>query len=279
MTRFAPECQSTEAQGFGRDTFNHGWGMRVLLTNDDGIQAVGLRAMYAALHKAGHEVVCVAPMTEMSAVGHALTFASPLRIKRFAENGFRGVGVNGTPVDCVKLALGAILDSPPDMVVSGINSGANVGVDIMYSGTVSAATEGAIMDLPSLAVSHDDFNPSDLSDQAAYAAAFIERLDWPGLPKGLVLNLNFPNLPLAAAKDLTVCRHTRTSYSDWYEQRTDPRGREYYWLCGELPMDKVSAGTDKDLLSKGHITLTPLRFNFNDTEALEGLRRIFPDTP
>ncbi|MDK2956056.1 MAG: 5/3-nucleotidase [Desulfovibrionales bacterium] len=252
--------------------------MRVLLTNDDGIQAVGLRAMYAALRKAGHEVDCVAPLTEMSAVGHALTFTSPLRIKRFAENGFRGVGVNGTPVDCVKLALGSILEIPPDLVVSGINSGANVGVDILYSGTVSAATEGALMDLPSLAVSHDDFNPLDLSDQAGYAAGFIDRMDWAGLPKGLVLNLNFPNLPLGEAKELKVCRHTRASYSDWYEKRVDPRGREYYWLCGELPLEKVSSGTDKDLLNKGHITLTPLRFNFNDVEALEGLDRIFPDT-
>jgi 5'-nucleotidase len=248
--------------------------MRILLTNDDGIQAVGLRALYFALKQAGHEVHVAAPLTEMSAVGHALTFASPLRIKHFSENGFRGAGVHGTPVDCVKIALGNLMDEPPDLVVSGINSGANVGVDILYSGTVSAATEGAMLELPSLAVSHDDFNPTDLSDQAGYTAGFIERTDWSALPDKVVLNLNFPRLPLAEAKGLAVCRHTKASYTDWYEKRCDPRGRDYYWLTGELHMDRVSAGTDKDLLSKGHITLTPLRFNFNDDEALDGLRRL-----
>ncbi len=248
--------------------------MRILLTNDDGIQAVGLRALYFAMKQAGHEVHCVAPVTEMSAVGHALTMATPLRTKRFVENGFRGVGVHGTPVDCVKMALGALMDEPPDVVVSGINSGANVGVDILYSGTVSAATEGALMDLPALAVSHDDFNPTDLSEQAAYAATLLERLDWASLPRGLVLNLNFPKVPLGQAKELRVCPHTKASYHDWYEKRVDPRGRDYYWLVGELPMEKVSAGTDKDLLSKGHVTLTPLRFNFNDDQALDGVRRL-----
>jgi 5'-nucleotidase len=122
--------------------------MKILLANDDGIQAVGLRALYFALVEAGHDVRVVAPVTEQSAVGHAVTLSMPLRVKDFKEDGFRGQGVYGTPVDCVKLALSTLLETPPDLVLSGINAGANVGVDILYSGTVSAATEGALMELP-----------------------------------------------------------------------------------------------------------------------------------
>ena len=127
--------------------------MRILLTNDDGIQAVGLRALYKALVAAGHEVHVVAPITEQSAVGHAITLSAPLRVKEFREENFFGLGVSGTPADCVKLAISTLLKEAPELVVSGINAGANVGVDIMYSGTVSAATEGALKGFPALAVS------------------------------------------------------------------------------------------------------------------------------
>jgi len=183
--------------------------MKILLTNDDGIQALGLRSLYHALIRAGHEVHVVAPVTEMSAVGHAVTMASPLRIKVFDEVNFFGHGVSGTPVDCVKLGITTILHSPPELVVSGINAGANVGVDILYSGTVSAATEGALMGVPALAVSYDDFTPADLTAQADFAAGLVSRVDWKGLPGQCVLNLNFPHLPLNKALGLKVCPKTR----------------------------------------------------------------------
>ena len=124
--------------------------MDILLTNDDGIRAVGLRALYSALTAAGHRVFVAAPMTEQSAVGHAVTISTPLRVKEFKENGFQGLGVYGTPADCVKLGISTLLEEKPELVVSGINAGANVGVDIIYSGTVSAATEGA----PTVSASH-----------------------------------------------------------------------------------------------------------------------------
>ncbi len=242
--------------------------MKILLTNDDGIQAIGLRSLYHALLRAGHEVHVVAPVTEMSAVGHAVTLAAPLRVKNFDEKAFFGQGVSGTPADCVKLGLTTLLESPPDLVVSGINAGANVGVDILYSGTVSAATEGALMGLPALAVSYDSFSPEDLAGQGDWVAALLPRVDWIGLPKHCVLNLNFPDLPMEQVKGLRVCPQTRAGYRDWYVEREDPRGRKYYWLTGVIPPDEVSPGKDRALLTEGFMTLTPLRFDFTDHETM-----------
>jgi 5'-nucleotidase len=248
--------------------------MRILLTNDDGIHAPGIRAMHAALIKAGHVVHVVAPITEQSAVGHALTMSLPLRVKEIRENGFVGLGVSGTPVDSVKLGLTALVEDKPELIVSGINSGANVGVDILYSGTVSAATEGALMGFPALAVSVDEFNPVDLAEQADWCAALIVRIPWHRVPEKCVLNLNFPKGPFREAKGLRLCPHTKVPYNDWYEKRTDPRGRTYYWLNGVIPPGKVSPGRDRSLLSDGHITLTPLRFDFTDRETLSVLESV-----
>ncbi|MFZ5425903.1 MAG: 5'/3'-nucleotidase SurE [Thermodesulfobacteriota bacterium] len=245
--------------------------MKILLTNDDGIQAVGLRSLYHALVRAGHDVHVVAPVTEMSAVGHAVTLAAPLRVKIFEEKDFYGQGVSGTPADCVKLGLTTLLESPPDIVVSGINAGANVGVDILYSGTVSAATEGALMGYPALAVSFDHFSPEDLSAQGDRTAEFLARVDWAALPRHCVLNLNFPNLPVSEVKGLKVCPQTRAGYHDWYEEREDPRGRKYYWLTGYIPPERVSAGKDRALLTEGYMTLTPLRFDFTDHDTMQRL--------
>lgn len=245
--------------------------MRILLTNDDGIRAVGVRAMHKALVKAGHEVVVAAPTTEQSAVGHAVTLSSPLRVKELVEVDFRGFAVSGTPVDCVKLALSRIMDVRPDFVVSGINAGANVGVDILYSGTVSAATEAALIGLPALAVSFDGFNPVDLSGQADYAAGLIPKIPLAELPRQCVLNLNFPARAIAETLPLVVCRHTRAAYEDFYDRRTDPRGRDYYWLDGLIPPGRLSPDSDRALLTKGHITLTPLKFDFTDHATLTQL--------
>ncbi|MBG0775104.1 MAG: 5'/3'-nucleotidase SurE [Desulfovibrionaceae bacterium] len=246
--------------------------MRILLTNDDGIQALGLRALDAALRAAGHHVTIVAPVTEQSAVGHAVTLSMPLRVKLFKDNGFSGSGVYGTPVDCVKLALTALIDARPELVVSGINAGCNVGVDIVYSGTVSAATEGALAGVHSLAVSYDDFNPTDLSEQAAYAARLLARLDFAAWDPAHVLNLNFPARPMAETLPLRVCPHTPAAYRDVYDRRTDPRGRTYYWLTGEIPTEEIGPDTDKGLLNAGHVTLTPLKLDFTAHRAMAALR-------
>ncbi|WP_319466696.1 5'/3'-nucleotidase SurE [uncultured Pseudodesulfovibrio sp.] len=243
--------------------------MNILLANDDGIQAVGLRALYFALIEAGHTVEVVAPVTEQSAVGHAVTLSMPVRVKEFRENGFVGRGVYGTPVDCVKLGLSTLLDEKPDLVLSGINAGANVGVDILYSGTVSAATEGALMEIPAMAVSMDDFNPVDLSGQARYCADLLPKVPWDKLPRKCVLNLNFPKGAVEDAGGMVLCPHTRASYEDWYDTRQDPRGRPYYWLDGAIPPERISPDRDRALLTEGHITLTPLHFDFTDRAAMD----------
>jgi 5'-nucleotidase len=245
--------------------------MNILLTNDDGIWAPGLRAMYQALIDAGHKVTVVAPLTEQSAVGHAVTLSSPLRIKKVNDRSFLGFGVSGSPVDCVKIALGTVYNLQPDLLVSGINNGANVGVDILYSGTVAAATEAALVGIPALAVSVDNFNPQDLTRQAEFVQEFIHSITWTSLPPRRVLNLNFPNLPMPECKGLRICPQTQAVYEDWYDERTDPRGRRYYWLCGEILPQNLEPDTDRTLLTKGYITLTPLTFDFTDYELMQEL--------
>jgi 5'-nucleotidase len=200
-----------------------------------------------------------------------LTLSAPLRVREFRDEGFFGLGVTGTPADCVKLGLSTLMDKRPDLVLSGINAGANVGVDILYSGTVSAATEGALMGYAAMAVSMDDFNPGDLSGQARYAVELLPRLPLGRLPAKCVLNLNFPARPVEDTLGLKVCPHTRVAYDDWFEKRIDPRGRPYYWMCGELKAERISAGRDRRLLTEGYVTLTPLKFDFTDHETLSML--------
>jgi 5'-nucleotidase len=248
--------------------------MRILLTNDDGIQAAGLAAMYDALREAGHVVHVVAPVTEQSAVGHSLTVFVPVRVKEFYKREFFGHGVYGTPTDCVKLALSRLLPEKPDLVVSGINAGPNIGPDILYSGTVAAATEAAHQGFPALALSMDNFRLSDARDQAGHAAGLLARIDWRRLPPRLVVNVNYPDLPVERTKGLRVCPQTRAVWNDWYDERTDPRGNAYWWLSGEIRPEDVEDGSDKDLLQRGYITVTPLRFDFTDGERLELLEEL-----
>jgi 5'-nucleotidase len=251
--------------------------MNILLTNDDGIRAYGLRAMYAALREAGHNVRVVAPMRQQSGVGHSLTVFEPVRAMDFEEPDFCGLGIYGTPTDCVKLALGRLLPCKPDMVISGINAGANVGPDILYSGTVAAATEAAHENLPSIAVSYDNTRPSSIDEllpQARHLVRLAEGLDWSCLEKRRVVNVNYPACPLEKAKAMRVCPQTSAVWYNSYAERHDPRGAPYWWLEGFIPEDMIESGSDKDLLSRGHITVTPLRFDFTDGEGLQALKNM-----
>ena len=245
--------------------------MLIFLTNDDGIHAVGLRAMYNALRNSGHDVAVFAPLTEQSAVGHAVTISTPLRVREICEPGFVGTAVMGTPTDCMKLGIHQLLGKTPDLVISGINQGANVGPDILYSGTVSAATEGAHMGFPSLAISHDSFNPGDMSGIAEHAMRLIGAIRWHELPRRCVLNLNYPNVPVNEFNGLALCPQTTAVWHDTYELRRDPRGAPYWWITGTIPEQEIEAGSDRDLLSRGYATLTPLRFDFTDRNTLAGL--------
>jgi 5'-nucleotidase len=209
-------------------------------------------------------------MTEQSAVSSSITMLSPLRAVHIQEEAFRGYGVFGTPTDCVKLGMSRLLDGfSPDIVVSGINAGANVGPDIFYSGTVAAATEAACRGMPSLAVSHDNFRPSGMDAHARYAVAAMERIPWDKIPLRRVINLNMPDRPVAEFRGLAVCPPTTAVWDDTYHKREDPRGRPYWWLDGKIPDRDVTPKSDKGLLKEGWVTLTPLKYDFADTDTLE----------
>lgn len=246
--------------------------MFIVLTNDDGIYATGLRAMYLALTEQGHDVQVIAPLGEQSAVGHSITVLNPLRIKNVAEKDFSGIAVMGTPTDCVKLGLTRLVERKPDLVVSGMNAGANVGPDILYSGTVAAATEAAAMGYPALAVSHNSFKHVDVEDYARYAVSLIGEIPWGSLPSRRVINLNLPSCPFTECKGLAVCPQTDAPWEDWYDEREDPRGTRYWWISGEIPMTKVCQDTDKGRLEENWGTITPLKFDFTDHDSLSLMR-------
>ncbi|MDR2051402.1 MAG: 5'/3'-nucleotidase SurE [Deltaproteobacteria bacterium] len=254
--------------------------MFVVLTNDDGIYSKGLRYIYKALLGAGHQVQVIAPLGEQSGMGHALTVFNPLRVKPVEEEGFSGLAVNGTPADCVKLGLSRLAARKPDLLLSGINAGGNVGPDILYSGTVSAAAEGAAMGCPSLAVSHNSRILADTESYARFTVGLIPKIPWAELPLRRALNLNFPSCPLGSCRGLRVCPQTSAVWRDWYDERKDPRGQSCWWMNGVIPRELVEPGTDKDLLEQGWATLTPLKFEFTDYAGLDLLSsRLGPESP
>ena len=247
--------------------------MDVLLTNDDGIHARGLMALYTALRERGHTVHVVAPMEQQSGVGHSLTVFEPLRCLHFKQPGFEGLGLYGTPTDCVKLALASRLEKRPDLVMSGINAGPNVGPDILYSGTVGAATEACHEDLPSMAISDDEQDPIDILAKARHAVGIAETINWQAMPTRRVINVNYPRGLLSSSKGVRVCKQTSAVWKNSYLERRDPRGGRYWWLVGSIPPETVNSGSDKDLLNRGFVTITPLCFNFTDDAGLRILER------
>ncbi len=250
--------------------------MRILVTNDDGIEAAGLHALAEALRPLG-EVVIVAPDRQQSAVGHALTVSEPLRIVPFRSNGqFVGYAVNGTPADCVKLAVTTLLPWRPDVVASGINHGRNTAVNILYSGTVSAATEGTLLGIPSVAFSLDAYEAeADFRAAAVIARAIVERLPFLRLPTGTLLNVNIPALPLEQICGVRITHQGRSLWRDWYERRRDPWGREYFWLAGEYVLADGDPEADDVALTQGYVSITPIRYALTDTASVEQLRQQF----
>lgn len=248
--------------------------MRILVTNDDGIDSPGITALVRAMRELG-EVVVVAPDRQQSAVGHALTVSSPLRATEFHRDGeVFGWAINGTPADCVKLAVSTLLEERPDMVVSGINHGSNTSVNAIYSGTVSAATEGTLMGIPSMAVSLADFSmKADMSVAASVALRVARKLKSLDLPLGTLLNVNVPPVSAEKLKGIRVTRQGHSVWQDTYDRRTDPHGREYFWLTGELvPVTELSDADDL-VVAQGFAAITPIHYELTNHKALELIRR------
>ncbi len=251
--------------------------LRILLSNDDGILAVGIRTLAAALRQVG-EVWVVAPDRERSATSHAISLHRPLRVRKAGEREF---SVDGTPTDCVYLGLHHLMDGPPDVVVSGINHGPNLGNDVLYSGTVSAAMEGALYGYRAIAVSlcvpetrnsrplcEDDFAPA-----AAFAAQLVRSVaSQPTLP-GVLLNVN---VPLGAAPDARykLCRLGYTDWTDAVTERLDPRHKPYYWIGGDRTGHDAIVDSDNNAIAAGFIAVTPLHYDITDYRSFAFTRRL-----
>jgi 5'-nucleotidase len=246
--------------------------MRFLLTNDDGIYARGLTALYRELSKDA-ECIIVAPEIEQSAVGHAITISRPLMVRKARKNGsFLGYAVAGTPADCVKIGICELAGGPVDLVVSGINHGANVGINVLYSGTVSAATEAAIQGIPSMAISLDTHREADFSTAARFArrmAAFIIETPFPQV----ALNVNVPAIPEEEIRGVVVAKQGRARLMESFDRRIDPRENIYYWLAGEteLPLHEDEE-SDASCLKRGMITITPICYDLTRHDLLDDLK-------
>lgn len=272
--------------------------MHFLISNDDGIFSLGIRTLANTLAQAGHQITVVCPDRERSATGHGLTLHKPIRAEQIDGIFHPSVvawACSGTPSDCVKLALGALLDTAPDMVLSGINHGSNLGTDVLYSGTVSAAMEGVIEGLTSVAFSLTSFSSQDFQPAANFAQRLVAYLAANPLPQPMLLNVNVPAVPVEKIAGVAVTRQGLRRYIDQFEKRTDPRGKTYYWLAGELLEDvpqpdlelvvtspsKLSEAdgtwlnqmmTDVQAIRQHYITLTPLQYNLSCAQGLHHLR-------
>lgn len=248
----------------------------ILVTNDDGVYAPGLLALTQEIRKLG-KVTVLAPDHNWSASGHVKTMHRPLRVKEVVlADGTQALSSDGAPSDCVALAFLGLIEEKIDLVVSGINPNANVGHDVTYSGTVTAAMEAAIWGTPGVAVSLDapEFHqgPLDYSTAARVARHVAEKLLQNGLPKETLLNVNVPYLYYEDLKGFRVTRQGLRVYRDKLERRVDPRGRAYYWIGGEAPTGIPEEGTDFGALAEGCVSITPLHLDLTDCEMLEKLR-------
>ena len=247
--------------------------MNLLISNDDGIFALGIRTLANTLAEAGHTVTVVCPDRERSATGHGLTLHDPIRaevVESIFHPSIKAWACSGTPSDCVKLALGALLDRPPDFVLSGINHGSNIGTDVLYSGTVSAAMEGVIEGIPSIAMSLTSFTSHNFQPAATFAKKLLAYLEKQPLPEPMLLNVNVPPVKAEELAGVAITRQGIRRYFDTFQKRVDPRGKTYYWLAGEA-LEEVEQPehlhlppeleTDVQAIRKNYITVTPLQYN------------------
>ena len=247
--------------------------MRILLSNDDGYQAPGLKALAGAL-KAVADVVVVAPDRDRSGASNSLTLETPIRAHTM-DNGF--IRVEGTPTDCVHLAITGLLEQEPDMVVAGINAGANMGDDVIYSGTVAAATEGRFLGFPAMAVSMAPHTPQYFDTAAQIAVRLIGRLQRKPLAAESILNVNVPDLPLEEIQGMQITRLGHRHKAEPVVKELDPRGRPIYWVGPAGPEQDAGPGTDFHALRNGFVSITPLQVDLTRHAAIDALNSWLED--
>lgn len=249
--------------------------MRILISNDDGITAPGIGHLARSLARE-HDVFVVAPDRERSATGHALTLHKPLRAERMDSaigGDIMGAwSVTGTPSDCVKLAVGALMKDMPDLVVSGINRGPNLGTDVLYSGTVSAALEGSINGFPALAFSLATFSDVGYERAAEFALQLVRQVGARTLPPKFLLNVNLPALEGESYKGVKVTKLGVRKYKDIFEQRTDPLGRTHYWLAGEAIESGEDVDSDVVAVRSNYVSITPIQYDMTHYPMLDSVK-------
>jgi 5'-nucleotidase len=248
--------------------------MNILLTNDDGIYAEGIFALHQELVKVG-KVTVVAPDSEKSSIGHAITLAHPIFYKKVNRRGnFFGYGITGTPADCVKFATNVILKKKPDVVISGINIGQNDGCSVFYSGTVAGAREGALLGIPSMAISLATFVNPDYAYAAKCGAHLTKLLYKMKLTPGSFLNVNVPAIPEKKIKGYKVSTQGRVPIHGQFQKRTDPNLRDYYWMTGKMPKTKPTDITDTHFLHQGYVTIVPIQNDSTDYQVFNSLKSV-----
>jgi 5'-nucleotidase len=248
----------------------------IFITNDDSLHAKGIASLVEAARPFG-DIVVIAPDKPQSGMGHAITIHDPLRL--YPEQLFEGIeaySCSGTPVDCVKLGVYEILHRKPDLLLSGVNHGSNASTNVLYSGTMSAAVEGAMEHIPSIGFSLDNFDhEADFSTAKLVAAKVISTVLANGLPTGVCLNVNIPNVEPEALKGVKVCRQAYAFWEDRFDKRLDPSGKSYYWLTGNFDMKEDSVDTDLYYLANGFATVVPTQFDLTAHSALNSLNEQF----
>ncbi len=247
--------------------------LSILVSNDDGIHSDGLAALVNELSQIA-TVIVVAPENQQSAVGHAITVHRPLRVREIVKDGkLFGYAVDGTPADCVKLAIRHLLPKKPDLVVSGINHGSNTAISVIYSGTVSAATEGTILGIPSFAMSLTSFETNvDFSYAAKFARQLAMKVIANGLPSGTLLNVNVPACSEKEIQGVVITRQGKSLWNDEFEARRDPGNRQYFWLKGVLVELDEEEDIDQRAILNNKVSVTPIQFDLTNYNMIEELR-------
>ncbi len=245
-----------------------------MISNDDGIDSVGIHTLAKYLKEIA-EVIVVAPHKEQSAAGHSITMQNPLRVRKvYKEDELFGYAVDGTPADCVKMGIRNIMKEPPDLVVSGINHGSNTAINIIYSGTVSAAREAAIMDVPAMAISLTSHNAKnfDFAGKVAQKLAKMIIENHEDIPKGTLLNVNVPDISEDECAGIALTVQGKSKWDDIYEERKDPYGRNYYWLTGNLIEADKEITADQAAIKNNYVSVTPIHFDLTDYQTFEKLK-------